>query len=239
MASHVDRQTVFCTTKVRTTLRKDGSWIRQSSTEPKYAQTGKSPVYEPSVESSPIATNSSPTPVNPTTLNPTPLNPSSLTSTPVNPTPLNPTPLNPTPLSAKQLSPTAKSPTSQSPTFVQDTPTSLGWKERSSGTYVLSTLRKFESLESPESTPVKNLSSLPKSVNPEGASGSKQLDAVTAHLTKAPELVAPVEKAPEVTAPVANTPEVTAPVAKIPEGTAPVTPEVTAPVAKIPELQHL
>lgn len=30
----VDRQTVFRITKVRTTLRKDGSWIRKSTGEP-------------------------------------------------------------------------------------------------------------------------------------------------------------------------------------------------------------
>ncbi|GAA6081327.1 mucin-17, partial [Tachysurus ichikawai] len=55
---------------------------------------------------------------------------------------------------------TPQSPIPQSPTSAQDTPTSPGWKGRRGGSYVQSAMRRFESVESPESSPVKTNSSL-------------------------------------------------------------------------------
>ncbi|MCJ8750162.1 hypothetical protein PDJAM_G00259330 [Pangasius djambal] len=134
MASDVDRQSVFRTTKVRTALRKDGSWIRRSAEKPTDPEPCKSPVLVDlvnvsSVESSPIATSNSSSPKSPAPKSPTPQSPAPQSPTPQSPAPLSPAPLSPTP---------------QSPASGQGTPTSPGWRGRRGGSYVLSALRKFE-----------------------------------------------------------------------------------------------
>ncbi|KAF4073476.1 hypothetical protein AMELA_G00259100 [Ameiurus melas] len=138
MASDVNRQTVFKTTKVRTSLRNDGSWIRRSTNEQKDPQPCKSPVLDnlvPSVVSNPVPTSRSSTPKSTTTQSPTP-----------------------------------------------PTPTSPGRRRRRGGSYVLSTLRKFETVESPESTPVKNNSNLSKSPEAALIPSTSQTDGVAKDL---------------------------------------------------------
>ncbi|XP_060769246.1 zinc finger protein 185 isoform X2 [Neoarius graeffei] len=68
MASDMERKTVFYTTKVRTALRNDSSWIRQSSEEPKDPQP-------PLIYRSSSPTPQSPTPQSPTPQSPTPQSP--------------------------------------------------------------------------------------------------------------------------------------------------------------------
>ncbi|XP_060718710.1 uncharacterized protein si:dkey-125i10.3 isoform X11 [Tachysurus vachellii] len=260
MASDVDRQNVFRTTKVRAALRKDGSWIRRITDGQTDPQPSESPGF---LELSPVTASSSSVSKTPTRQTPTPQTPTYQTSTCQTPIPQSPTPQTPT----RQTS-TPQTPTPQSPTSAQDTATSPGWKGRRGGSYVLSAMRKFESVESPESSPVKTNSSLFKS--PEGKSGLTQVtptlksdelnitDEVTAPVLKTPEATAPEATAPVVNTPVVNTPVVKTPVVKTPVVNTPVvktpvvntpvvntpvvntpvvkTPEVTTPVVKTPEV---
>ncbi|KAG9282242.1 pectinesterase inhibitor 10-like isoform X1 [Astyanax mexicanus] len=162
MSSDVDRKAVLRTTKVRTALKKDGSWIRRSTD-----QEDPPPPLKPVVLAKPL----SPTVKSSTTSTPETLqSPAPQTSSPLSPAPQTTSTLSPAPQTTSPSSPTLQttspsnaapqiiSPSNSSPQMTsppnatpQTSPTSgaspnppTEAKGRVGGSYVLSAMRKFE-----------------------------------------------------------------------------------------------